>query len=281
LFTINKPHQETTEKDVWMAFERLTPGDKEKFLHLRDNGFQPFRYLSDAMHQNSFHFHNHGRFSAQGLFPLLSRFNHSCAPNSKIPNPESDRESLAIFAVKDIAAGEEITFCYRSDFFARTLYERHRLLQFTCNCEACHAGIVSDLRRTLIRGLLCLIVGKDVDGERRDSTLPYSIDPEIKRVAEESALPLSSRLVYILLALVLSEEEGLEDFMAEIMLPELRIVSEGFATGSNAKIAKIAMAQGTWREKFCVAAGLYGRKDAADVDIATMMRAVRGLCAKR
>lgn len=41
------------------------------------------------------------------------------------------------------------------------------------------------------------------------------------------------------------------------------------------------MAQATWREKFCVAARLYGREDAADHDVATELRMTRDLNLKQ
>lgn len=280
LFIIHKPHQEITEEDIGMAFRRLAPADKQKFLYLRDNASRPFRYLSDAMAENSFQVHTQGsNLSAHGLFLLLSRFNHSCVPNSKIPTSsgETGGEASAIFAMRDIAAGEEITFCYNPDFSSRTRYERHQLLRFPCNCEACHAGTsqASDMRRTLARGLQYLTLGKDIDGQRWDSTLTFFVDPELRRAAEELTIPLSSRLVYNLLVMALLEEEGLTEFIVETMLPGIQRISKLFATESNAKIVKLAMAQGTWLEKFCVAARLYGREDAADHAIAHALKMVR------
>lgn len=287
LFIIYKLPQDITEEDVLMAFLRLAPADKEKFLRIGDNGSGPFNNCLAAMAQNTFQVPTQGsNLPAYGMFVLLSRFNHSCAPNSKIPTSvtESGRETLAIFAKRDISVGEEITFNYLPGFELKCQHERHQLLQFTCKCEACHAGPspqrASDMRRTLVRGLQYLSRGGDLDVQAQDSTLPFSIDPELKlkEAAEELRIPLSSRFVYDLLSIVLLEEEGLMD---DLIVKKIQTVSDWFETESNDKIAKLAMAQATWREKFCVAARLYGREDAADHDVATELRMTRDLNLKQ
>jgi hypothetical protein len=50
-----------------------------------------------------------------------------------------------------------------------------------------------------------------------------------------------------------------------------------FQTGSNARIARQAMVQETWQEKFCMAFGLYGRGDVADHATAVRLRMLHGL----
>ncbi|EHK43119.1 uncharacterized protein TrAtP1_001696 [Trichoderma atroviride] len=281
LLIIQKPVQEITDHDVAMAFLQLAPRDKEKFLRLGDNGPGPFESCLAAMAQNTFEFLIRGsNLPVYGLFVLLSRFNHSCAPNSKVPLLVTERgqETLAIIAKKDISVGEEITFSYLPGFELKAQHERHRLLQFTCKCDACHAGIeqkqASDLRRTLVRGLQYLSRGNDPDDQAQDSTLPFSIDPELKKAAEELRIPLSSRFVYDLLSMVLLEEEGLMD---DLIVKKVQTVSDWFETESNDMIVKLAMAQTTWREKFNVAARLYGREDAADDDVANELRTMRDL----
>lgn len=246
LFVIRKPHQKITEQDVQTAFQRLAPADKQRFLCLRDNASLPFTYMSDAMAENSFEVHPEGSsLPAHGAFLLLSRFNHSCIPNSKVPFSAAEtEETLTIFAVRDIAAGEEITFCYNSDLQCRTRHERHRRLRFICDCGACLVGTsfqqASDMRRTLIRGLQYLTLGQDVDGLRRSSALQIIVDPELKKAAEEFSISLSSRLIYYLLMMFLLEQEGLMDeFMVERMLPGIQKTSSWFATESNAIIVDL------------------------------------------
>lgn len=271
---------EITEEDVLLAFLRLAPADKTQFLRIRDNGSKPFETALEAMFQNVFQVHTKGSdLPAFGMFALLSRFNHSCSPNSIIPTSakESGRETLAILAKRDIEVGEEITFNYLPGFELQAQRERHQLLLFTCKCDVCLADPssqrVSDMRRTLIRGLQYLSRGKDQDGQAQGSTLPFTIEPELKKAAEEMRIPLSSRFIYDLLSMALLEQEGLMDNQ---IVKKIQTVSGWFETESNDKIAKLAMAQATWRESFCVAARLYGREDAADDEVADQLGEMRG-----
>ncbi|EED22476.1 hypothetical protein TSTA_059740 [Talaromyces stipitatus ATCC 10500] len=101
LFVIRKPHTEITEGDVWAAFQQLSPSEKEQFLCLRDNGSRSFTYMEEAFAENSFAISRDNSLrskgtSIHGLFLLHSRFNHSCIPNSKIPN--TDQEIITSFA---------------------------------------------------------------------------------------------------------------------------------------------------------------------------------------
>jgi len=210
-----------------------------------------------------------------GLFLLLSRFNHSCVPNAKVPVDE-DR-AYAIFAMRDIVPGEEITSCYNSDFEGRTRWDRHRLLRFECHCKACLIGTpfhaLSDIRRTLIRGLSYLTCGRDMDGRKHAFASPIIFDPGLRRDAETFSISLSARLIYNLLIMFFLEEEGLLDgFMFKRMYPGILKVSTWFKTESNARIAMFALSQDTWLKKLCVALTLYGKSDIADHQIAEGLR---------
>jgi hypothetical protein len=282
LFVIQKPEEEITEQDLWIAFQRLIPRDKQQFLCLRDNASKPFRSMSDAFAENSFAISDGIKPLGHGLFILLSRLNHSCIPNSKVPVPEADGEIIANFATRDIAAGEEITFCYDTDFELRTRNDRHQALRFECDCKACLIGTpfqkLSDARRTFIRGLECLRLGVDMVGlgQRRGTAPPIIFDSELRKAAETFSIPISARLLYNLLIVYLLEEEGLlDDFMLERLKPDILQTVALFQTESNARIARSAMVQETWLEKLCTAFTLYGRADAADDEIAKLLRMIQ------
>jgi hypothetical protein len=140
LFIVRKPHQEITENDLWDIFQTLKPFQKQQFLLLRDNGLRQFNRMESAFAENSFAIpdnsmpQTNGRM-IHGLYLLHSRLTHSCVPNSKIP--ETCGHTITSYAMRDIAAGEEITFCYNTDFECRVRYDRHQALRFTCTCEAC------------------------------------------------------------------------------------------------------------------------------------------------
>jgi hypothetical protein len=224
---------------------------------------------------------------ALGLYILHSRFNHSCLPNAKIPLTDLTK-GISSVAMRDIAAGEEITFCYETDFEGRTRRERHEILQFICGCRACIPGTefqaASEMRRTLVRGLQYLTLGRDLDGQRHgghghdSAQRPLIFDPVLKKAAEELEIPTSSRLIYLLLTMVLLEEEGLLDgYMVERFAPSLRFVSRSFSLKSTASIAAFAMVQKRCIERLCVAMHLWGRADPGDGAVQAVLKAVRGL----
>ncbi|KAM7194685.1 hypothetical protein V8F20_007877 [Naviculisporaceae sp. PSN 640] len=288
LFTIRKPHAQITELDVAMAFQQLPASQKPLFFLLRDNSSASssgqFRSMAHVFAENSFNMAGEDHIGLQGdgprgLFPIHSRFNHSCVPNVKIPTAGTgELTHVQSFAVRDIVPGEEITISYEGDFGCRTREERHRRLRFVCHCDACQAGaasqLLSDMRRRLVRGLQYLQTGRDLDGQKLgDSDRSLITDLQLKRAAETHRIPLSSRLIYGLLVMVLTEQEGLLDhFLAERLSPGIWAVATVFQTESNARLAKCAMAQETWLERLCMAFPLYGRADAVDAALAELFR---------
>lgn len=281
LFVLRKHHEEIREADVRTAFQQLKSGEKQQFLYLRDNASKPFSSMNQACGENSFAISDDPPI--HGLFLLHSRFNHSCLPNSKVPSSLNGKEIISSFATRDIMAGEEITFCYETDFECRMRSDRHRELRFTCDCKACLPGTqfqqLSDLRRTFIRALQYLTVGSDLRGQRQGSDSPFIIiSSQLKKAAEDFSIPLSARLIYILLTMVLIEEEGLmDDFMVDRFHPGILAIANSFKTGSNSRIAGAAMAQKTWMGKFCMALKFWGRRDVADDTIALQLRLLHGL----
>ncbi|KAL3426072.1 set domain-containing protein 5 [Phlyctema vagabunda] len=285
LFLFLEPHDITMEGDIWRSIQQLAPSEKAQFLCLRDNASKPFTRMTEACAENCFSLPNSTRSKVNGppiygLFLLQSRFNHSCIPNSKVPT--SDADIITSFATRDIVAGEEITFCYNTDFECRTRADRHRLLCFVCDCKACLTGTlfqqISDMRRRLIRGLQYLTLGVDLNGERQGSASPIIVDPQLKRAAEGFMIPLSARLIYNILVVYLLEEEGLLDhFMIERFNPGILTLAARFETESNARIARLVTVQKTSLDKLNMAFRLYGRADAADHTTTMSLRMLNGL----
>ena len=122
-----------------------------------------------------------------------------------------------------------------------------------------------------------LTLGVDLNGQRRGSASPIIVDSKLKTTAEDFSIPLSARLIYNLLVMSLLEEEGLlDDFMVERFNLGILQMAALFQTGSNARIARQAMAQKTWQGKFGMAFGLYGRGDVADRATAVRLRMPHG-----
>jgi hypothetical protein len=173
-------------------------------------------------------------------------------------------------------------FCDNTDFECRTTLDRHKELRFVCDCKACLVGTpfhrLSDLRRVLIRGLQYLTRGVDLDGQKHTSISPIIVDSELKKKAESLDIPLASRLIYILMTVVLLEQEGLlDEFMTEKFSPSVPILVDCFRTESNAKVAQLIMKQDNWLGKLCVALKLYGKRDTADDTVGLLLRAQQGL----
>lgn len=280
LFAFHKPHQHITEKDIGAAFQNLSPREKQQFLCLRDNAYKPFTRMTDVLAENSFAIPQLNATTSHGLYLLHSRFNHSCIPNSKAPISGGE-DSVVSFATRDIAAGEEITICYNTDFGGRTRRERHQALRFTCDCRACRPGTfqqLSDMRRTLVRGLQYLTLGQDLDG-RRSSII---FNPRLRKAAEDYSIPISARLIYNLLMTVLLEQEGLlDEFMEQRMKPGISLTATMFETESNIEIARCAMAQDTWKSRLGTALSLDGREDAADSVTAIQLQRLQALRARK
>ncbi|KAJ7290259.1 hypothetical protein C8J57DRAFT_1114289, partial [Mycena rebaudengoi] len=77
----------------------------------------------------------------------ISRANHSCSPNATLQF-YMPSFSYRLFAVRDIAAGEELTVTYT--YLDCPAAERHAKLKnfrFTCTCASCTDVAASDARR--------------------------------------------------------------------------------------------------------------------------------------
>ena len=77
-------------------------------------------------------------FGESGLLLTASRINHSCRPNTY--QSWDDKTGMAfIFAIRDIAVGQEITSFYMREIecFQNRQLHLQELLDFTCRCEVC------------------------------------------------------------------------------------------------------------------------------------------------
>ena len=79
--------------------------------------------------------------SKNGIFPELSRFNHSCVPSAEFRwNEKLHRQEIR--SIRNISPGEEITLCYFTlDIMAQSKKDRQDYLEghygFICDCIAC------------------------------------------------------------------------------------------------------------------------------------------------
>lgn len=118
-----------------------------------------------------------------GLFPNISRINHSCRPNAGNWWSEMKEERL-IYAQRDIEEGEEITVSY-IPLLKRTR-ERHSRLQqygFVCDCSACSEDSETSDR---LRGRIETILG-DLELKLGKKSSKLSINEKRVKKAEKLA----------------------------------------------------------------------------------------------
>ena len=160
LFTIPMRGGSGDEGVVSSAVNRLSPQNLQQYLSLMNahNGSGKFKSpLTGLFQTNSFTLDN----DTAGIFIQASRFNHSCSPNARYSwNPEI--KCFAIYALRDIAAGDEILVSYLSSrgVYGSTRAARQARLgryAFSCTCVACAlqgpAAAASDGRRTEVAKL--------------------------------------------------------------------------------------------------------------------------------
>jgi hypothetical protein len=125
---------ETTEQDLAAALKALPKDSQRAYLSLHNNypGKNP---LSNIVRSNGYPLGPNS--DVGGVFPTVSRINHSCRPNSKHTwNPALHQQT--VYAIRPIPAGQELSLSYLQ---GGTSSERQQELQssfgFTCRCELC------------------------------------------------------------------------------------------------------------------------------------------------
>ncbi|KAJ7030028.1 hypothetical protein C8F04DRAFT_1115115 [Mycena alexandri] len=162
------------EQHIKIAVDRMSPNDRAAYMQLanshKEDGSGP---CFGILRTNGLGISGlrpdvegaAGRYSAVAKY--ISRLNHSCSPNTQ---PLFDKASLSyqLFAVRDIAAGEELTFQYTDvGVPAAQRNEELKPYDFVCTCTACTEDVpASDARRVAIIAF-------------NPNTLLWAIDPKL------------------------------------------------------------------------------------------------------
>ena len=210
-FTVKKPQEDIREKDIQKCYKKLPAEQKRLYLGLALNGYytklETFVANTFSITPES-HYYADTEHVKFGFYPISSRLNHSCLPNSRFA-----ADSQTIQAIKDIAQGGEITFSYSPAFDYKTTSERHSDLGFVCRCEACNPATafhyLSDMRRRLIHGLSYLVTGTTINGVRDTSQSPIIVDAKLKKMAEQGKLSVAFLGTCFYIRALLLEVEGL------------------------------------------------------------------------
>lgn len=152
-------------QDVQKAFDGLYANEQATFLSLHESTRPLKTRLLRIYKANCFDYKR-----KTFVFLKISRFNHSCSPNTEQTTSGSANDTH-IVALKPIAKGEEILISYNSQHANyATTHQRvngfRAYFQFTCACEACtlplEARKMSDGRRQLIRAVWFPLHGQEV-----------------------------------------------------------------------------------------------------------------------
>lgn len=126
----------TAEQDLEKALGNLSISDRENFRTLHTNFPEnDDEKLIGIIRSNAYPLGPDT--DVGGLFPEISRINHSCLPNS-VQYWNDMLRKQTIYAVRPIAKGQEVTTCYQP---GGTSSERKEVLKeyfkFDCECELC------------------------------------------------------------------------------------------------------------------------------------------------
>jgi len=164
LLQINRAH--TTAPDILHAFHRAPPDRQTSYLQLTSYAGPKFRRAAAHEMQRSWpslpaaHRRVLEIWAANTLgdvFLLGSRFNHSCAPNVNFAwNTKLQKQTS--HAVRDIAAGEELTVMYNNGINRMRAQRQGELEErgFVCACAACGTSrldfrVKDDMRNALFQ----------------------------------------------------------------------------------------------------------------------------------
>jgi len=138
---------------------------------------------------------------ADGLFAKTCRLNHSCSPNSRY-TWRADLKRELVFALRPIAAGEELTVEYKD--CNRPCAERRLVLEqmfkFVCACSSCcDSSEESDNRRAMIGGLIERIPAVGYDDQPAALEIAERV---LELMAEEDVATATNRMGLYLVASV-------------------------------------------------------------------------------
>ncbi|RMZ76526.1 hypothetical protein DV738_g4913, partial [Chaetothyriales sp. CBS 135597] len=152
--------------------------------------------------------------AARGVFPTIARLNHSCIPNAQGNfNRNVDEGSFTIHALREIAAGEEITVSYLHDELAsheERQHWLHRVYGFWCQCGICAGGDEahrSHKRRQRLRDELSKAFAPTTP--LLSDSLGLSGPPNTAAVGNAAQMDISASRQLVNLTIETYEQEGL------------------------------------------------------------------------
>lgn len=164
IIKIQKQPYDVTEEDIAGQLELLNLEKRAEYMSL-----SPGRETDESI---GLRILKSNQFATSRAWPCvclrLSRFNHSCIPSAEW-NWNESKGKFEVYAIRQIAEGEELYFCYHGRFDAMTREQRQRVTEsawgFTCTCRACsrqgQSAQLSDMRRQIINVLQCRLENRE------------------------------------------------------------------------------------------------------------------------
>jgi SET domain-containing protein len=123
------------EKEIERKFNLLSQYDQRAFFSLHNSTPGDSYPLTGIVKTNALSLGPGS--SVGGIFPMISRINHSCRPNTQHTwNTSIEHET--IHAIRDIKKGEEITISYNLGGPSQPRMQRlKRSFGFDCTCDLC------------------------------------------------------------------------------------------------------------------------------------------------
>lgn len=155
--------QPVLENAIERKLNLLSQDDQRAFLSLHNNTPGDSYPLGGIVKTNALSL---GPSSiAGGIFPIISRINHSCRPNTQ-HTWSSSTEHETIHAIRNIKKGEEITISYSLGGPSQLrLQQLKKKYGFNCTCDLCsltdEALKISDDRQLMMQFLDNAIGGSD------------------------------------------------------------------------------------------------------------------------
>lgn len=118
--------------------------------HRRTRDFVKKLYFSVATN-NVGYVDAHRQIIGHGIYPIVSRANHSCRPNATYEPGSIEKKEVTLVALHDVQAGDAITWSYPqspnfddADYATRN-FALMDVFRFVCSCARCQAEIPSEL----------------------------------------------------------------------------------------------------------------------------------------
>ncbi|KAF5570722.1 set 5 [Fusarium phyllophilum] len=141
---VERPLFTADNNTLYKEFDKLDEASQDIALGLHANSYCKFQSIKAVWTTNCF---STGVWDEAGLFPVASRFNHTCHPRQTVEYHYNKADEVLEMEVKAtiIREGEELTISYGCGLTPADLFYRYG---FRCRCGGCSGWTEEDERGT-------------------------------------------------------------------------------------------------------------------------------------